>query len=319
MSKKVNKLKPRIGEISLVPRGKQGLPFLFTKEARMDWEQLLKAVAETELENEEQLDEFLEKQKVPDAAKNAAKGALRMFASAKESLPPEVMKTLVSMAGYGYPPPTAKQVEPGDDPKDEPKDPPADDPKDVSKGGHVPDPRLALKEDGTIDLEQVPEEVRPLVAHLTKEQKVNDGKVVDLTERLAKEERLRKQRDFEDRISKELGALAGDREEIAQTLLEAHAVSEEFGEKLWKQLEKQNAALKENDHLTKELGRAGGDSSEGMEGHEKLLAIAKEIQTANPELTKEQAYEKAFDMHPEHYEQFSKEKQARERGLAEVN
>lgn len=324
-AKKVNKLKPRIGELSTVPAGKQGLPYLFTKEAEVELDELLQIVAEGEIENEEDLLELMEKQKLSPKAINAVKGAMRLLGAHKDVIPADMMKKLSAMAGYGYPAPTSKQEE---KPEEKPEEEPAN--KGKGEGGMKKakegDRPAFLKEDGSIDFDALPENVVPLVQHLKKEHDeaaaANDSseEIKKLQDDLAEERRIRKEREFKDKVKDELGNLAGDADELGKMLKEAYDVSEELGEKVWGNLKKQDEALGKNDLLLKEIGSAGGETGEGYEGHEKLVALAKEYQKADPELTFEQAYEKAFEANPEHYASFAKEKRKRQgAGDLEVN
>jgi len=82
------------------------------KEEMDDFNEILKSVLETELDEEKELDAWVEKAKLDEKAVNAAKAALRILSGFKDVLPKDVLDKLAGLAGY--PAPTAKQDEPKD-------------------------------------------------------------------------------------------------------------------------------------------------------------------------------------------------------------
>jgi len=96
-------------EVSLVDAGanlKKRFP-VFKKEKNMDAE-ILKAVLETEVDEEAKLSEWLEKAKLSDKGQAAVKSVLRMLSAYKDELPKDVLDALASTVGY--PAPKEKQV-----------------------------------------------------------------------------------------------------------------------------------------------------------------------------------------------------------------
>lgn len=84
-------------------------------------EEIMKAVLETEVDEEAKLVESIDKAGLSDKAVNALKAALRILNAFKEELPTDALDKLASAAGYpkpgnGYPSPQEKQKE-----KEEPK------------------------------------------------------------------------------------------------------------------------------------------------------------------------------------------------------
>lgn len=94
------------GEISLVKRGankKKRFPMFKSQEERMDTEsEILKAVLETEVEEEAKIPELFEK-KLSAKAEGAVKMALRALSSYKDELPTDVIDKLAAAAGYPAP------------------------------------------------------------------------------------------------------------------------------------------------------------------------------------------------------------------------
>jgi hypothetical protein len=100
----------KVEEVSLVPRGANRKRFLLLKSAlggdsAMYDETLLDRVLSTDLENESEIEETLKAQGLSDKARNAVKGALRLLNAYRDELPPDIINTLASLAGYGYQPP----------------------------------------------------------------------------------------------------------------------------------------------------------------------------------------------------------------------
>jgi phage-related protein len=90
-----------VAEISTVKRGaNKKSRFPITKEEGMDQE-ILKAVLETEAENEKELDELLAVAKASDKGASAAKSALRILQAFKDEMPESVMNALQKVAGIG--------------------------------------------------------------------------------------------------------------------------------------------------------------------------------------------------------------------------
>jgi len=68
-------------------------------------ETLLDRVLSTDLEDEAEIDRILKAQRLSEKAASAVKGALRLLNAFKDELPPDIINTLASLAGYGYQPP----------------------------------------------------------------------------------------------------------------------------------------------------------------------------------------------------------------------
>lgn len=102
-------------EVSLVDRGanlKKRFPVYKQMEDSMD--EILKAVLETPLDEEEGLQEYFAKAKVSDKGQNAIKAALRMLSAYKDELPSDALDKLAAAAGYSSPKAMAKKEDEGD-------------------------------------------------------------------------------------------------------------------------------------------------------------------------------------------------------------
>jgi hypothetical protein len=91
-------------EVSLVGQGanlKKRFP-IFKQENNMD-EEILKAVLETDVDEEAGLIEWAQKTKVSDKGTEAAQGLLRILSSFKDELSSDVLKQVVKAAGFEMP------------------------------------------------------------------------------------------------------------------------------------------------------------------------------------------------------------------------
>jgi len=119
-------------EVSLVTRGANKKKFALTKseDPKMDeLSEILKAVLETEIESEAQLEELFKLNKVSDGAMDAVRAALRSLSGFKDEIPGNVMNGLMAMVGAKtsdvpkqkpeYPAPKAKTLKSNDNPEPE--------------------------------------------------------------------------------------------------------------------------------------------------------------------------------------------------------
>jgi len=285
----VNRLKDLDAvEVSLVPRGANKKKFLIFKEDDSPMEEILKAVLETELDDENKVEEVLKAAKLSGKAQNAVKGALRLLNAYKDELPKDIMKTLAELAGYGYPAPTEKA-------KDKDKD------KEKEKYGY---PAPTKKEDGSYDFSGIPEEVRPAVEALWKEQQEAVKKAEKL-EKVLKEERDKQLRkEFIQKAADEFANLPTKPEEFGLVLKGlAEKAPEEYA-KLEGVLKAANEAI-EKGALFAEIGRGGmpaGDSAVA-----KVEAMAAGLVQKDANLSRMDALAKVLAENPQLYEQYRKE------------
>ncbi|MBC7340959.1 MAG: hypothetical protein H5U02_00635 [Clostridia bacterium] len=260
-------------------------------------EEILKAILETELEDEAKVEEVLKAQKLSEKAAGAVKGALRLLNAYKDELPADIIKTLAGLAGYGYPAPENKA-----DDKDKQGDKGKKD-----KYGYPPPVK---KEDGSLNFEGVPEEVRPMLEQIWKEHEAAVKKAEEL-EKVLKEERDRQRvKEFVAKAASEFANLPGAKAEEFGPVLKG--IAEKAPEE-WQKLE---GVLKAADQairkgmLFAEMGRsgiaAGGSAVAKIEGIAKSL-----VEKDASRLTMAQAITKALEMHPELYEEYLAEKQGR--------
>jgi len=253
-------------------------------------EEILKAVLETQLEDEKKVDEVLKQAKLSDKAQGAVKGALRLLNAYKDELPKDIMNTLAGLAGYGYPEPAAKAKDEG---------------KKKEKYGY---PAPTKKEDGSYDFSGIPEEVRPAVESLWKEHEAAIKKAEELEKVLKaeREERLRKE--YIQKAAADFGNLPTKPEEFGLVLKGlAEKAPEEYA-KLEGVLKAANEAI-EKGALFAKVGHSGGLA--GGSAMAKIEEVAKSLVQKDASMTKEQAIAKALELHPELYTEYLQETQRR--------
>ncbi|MGB9886746.1 MAG: hypothetical protein ACPLRW_07110 [Moorellales bacterium] len=257
-------------------------------------EEILKAVLETELDNEKKVDEVLKAAKLSEKAQNAVKGALRLLNAYKDELPKDCMRMMAELAGYGYPEPAEKAKDKGEDEK-----------KKKEKYGY---PAPTKKADGSLDFSNIPEEVRPMIEALWKEHEEAVKKAQELEQVLKaeREERLRKE--YVQKAATEFANLPIKPEEFGLVLKGlAEKAPEEYA-KLEGVLKAANEAI-EKGALFAEIGRSGG--LVGGSAMAKIEEVAKSLVQKDASMTKEQAIAKALELHPELYTEYLQETQRR--------
>lgn len=270
-----------VAEVSIVPRGANKKKFLIFKEVDSPMEEILKAVLETPLENEAEVDRMLKAAKLSEKAQGAVRGALKILSAYREELPKDILNTLAGLAGYGYPAPTEKEG------------------KEKYKY-----PAPAKKADGSYDFSGIPEEVRPMVEALWKQNEEAVKKAEEL-EKVLKAER-------EERLRKEYIAKAAGFKHLPVKPEEFGLVLKGLAEKAPEEYSKVEGLLKVVDEalgqgkLFSELGRSGEGA--GGSAWAKIEKAASEIVQKDGKLTREQAVAKVLDEHPELYEEYLRER-----------
>jgi len=94
-----------VGELSIVDRGaNKKKPFPIFKQEKImstkeNWDVILKAVLETELEGEEAIEELITKMEIGEKGAAASKAVLRVLSGFKDEMPPEFLAAIGKMAG----------------------------------------------------------------------------------------------------------------------------------------------------------------------------------------------------------------------------
>lgn len=275
-----------VAEVSLVPKGANRKKFLLLKEEEVsnmpDMQEILRAVLETELDNEVAVEEVLKTASLSEQAASAIKGALRLLEAYKDELPKDIMQTLAGLVGYGYPAPTQKTE------------------KEDDKMNPI------IKADGSIDFEAVPEEVRPAIEMLWKENQEAVKKAAELEKILKEEHDRQATREYIAKAS-EFKGLPVKPEEFGPVLKSLAEAAPEAYAKLDGVLKAADEAAIQARFL-EELGASGPSPSSAMG---KIDAMADAIIEKDSNMTHEQAVDKVLAKHPELYTEYQAESKAR--------
>lgn len=161
----------------------------------------------------------------------------------------------------------------------------------TTQGGNTVEKQPVLKADGTLNLEAVPEEVRPAVEAIYKSQQELVKKNESLATELASERKERRTKEF---VAKADGFkhFTGDRKALAENLMSLEEANKPLYEMTINQLEGIEAAKTEvAKSLTTELG--SNQPSEGAsEASAKIdAAVAGIVQKSSGEMTQAKAYD----------------------------
>lgn len=290
-----------VEEISLVAKPANERRFLLLKQkggSVVELDNVLKSLEDLEidLENEEAIEKALKKAKLSDQACKAVKGALKLMSAYKEQMPKDMMTKMAAMAGYGnpemeYEKPIEQQMKP---PKGGKEVPP-----------YVP-PKKVKKDDGTLDLEAVPEESRELVSMLWKEHETAVQKALTLEKDLKVERDIRITKEFIDRGTKFPNI--GTPEIIGSILRKAFDVSDEYGNQVEGILKDTNARI-EKSALFTEVGSNATGAAESVWA--KIEELAKGIVVKGQGQTMAQAIDRVLAENPQLYEEYVKERSAK--------
>jgi len=272
-------------EVSLVDRGankKKRFPvFKREKEQIMqDYEEVLKAVLEMELDEEAQLDEWIAKAKLDDKAVAAVKGALRLLASHKDVLPKDVMDKLAGLVGY--PAPKAKAEE---KPKEEEGYPMPKEKAQAKKAEGEEKPEATEVEKQLADIRKAHEEQ---ISALTKQNE-------EIRKSLDTEREERRRQELVAKAKDELSYCPGQSaEEQADLILKLEKVDAKLAEKQWAQMKATSEALQKS-AVFAEAGAKFGESAESSSwGQIEKLAKGLVEKSTDINFTEEQAIAKVL-------------------------
>lgn len=297
-----------VEEVSLVKKPANERKFLIVKQERgynMELDVVLKSLddLEIDLENEEDIEKSLKKMKLSDQACKAVKGALKLMSAYKEQMPKDMMAKMAMMAGYGMPGAPGEMVY--EIPVTQAKMPP-----DKGKGGTPPNlyaPPMAAKkvkkEDGTLDLDAIPEESRELVQMLWKEQETAIKKADQLEADLKIEREIRITKEYQERGAKFPNI--GTAESVGAILKTAYEVSAEYGLQVETSLKDADSRI-EKSELFKEIGSEASGVDGGAWG--KIEELAKSIVTKGEGQTMAQAIDRVLAENPKLYEEYTNER-----------
>jgi len=301
----------KVGEVSLVPKGANRKRFLILKheEEPMADNELLQAILDAELQDEERINEVLKAQGLSEKATNAVKGALRILNAFKDELPKDILNTLASLAGYGYAPaPTEKakakeeeDEEYGDYGEKAKKKARGKQEEETEKAGKKY-PAPVKKADGTFDLSAVPDELRPTLEVIFKEHEQAVRKAQELEAVLKAEQDRRKTLEFVER-AKQYTHLPINPEEFGPVLKQISESAPEAFQKLEQVLK----AADENLRVAGSFKPVGRDSTGtgGNTAWDQICALASQlVEKAEHKLSFEAAVDKVLQSRPDLYRRY---------------
>ncbi len=308
-------------EVSLVGKGANRKRFLLFKSEEGNMEELIKDLLEAtkKFDGEEDLEKELKKHDLSEGEISIVKGAIRLFNSVTDKVaksgvqivlpgqkkPEQVDKSAVTVEFLKAAKPEGREAIAkalGIDPakftlafngKEDPN---------KNKDG------IIIKADGTLDLEQVPENMRPVVQALWKGKQDSETELKTAKEKIekAEKEKIRKEWITKAEEFKDLPGVNVD--ELADSLMRLDASDHEAAEKHIKML-KSNKEVIEKGNLFGELGsRHDGPLPDSATA--KVQQLAKgliEKSDKDAKLTEADAIAKVLNEHPEYYSQYRQE------------
>jgi hypothetical protein len=267
-------------EVSVVDRGaNKKKPFpLFKQEQNMDYDEILKAVLETEIDEEGELVKWFEKAKMSEKGQAAVKGALRLLSSYKDELPKDVLSKLGGLAGY--PAPKQAQVEPEDEDMEKKK----------KKQDELPKEDVVKKSEGVeLQLEEIKKAHDAQIETLTKQNE-------ETRKSLEEEREARRREEWVGKAKSDLTYCPGQSaEEQADMLMKLEKVDPELAKKQFEQMKATSEAL-EKSEIFKEAGTKFGEASEKSAwGQIEKLAAGLVEKSSDIDFTHEQAITKVLD------------------------
>lgn len=288
------------------------------------FEDIIKAVAlsDNPSEAEKQLEEIAKAAKLSDKGKKACQMALRVLQAVKTDMPKDMMKKLAEMAGYGYAPPEETKKANGASntgygmPAEEEEQQKAKakakadeeamkakakakadeetmkaktEDKNKIKYGY----KLKKNDDGTPDMSDIPEEMRSIVATLWKQNEESIVKAQALENTLSQER--------EERRTREFVAKAAEFKNLSIKADQFGPIMKKMADKLDEgEFAEVSRLLKSADDslgvIFKEIG--SGMVEDETNVYSKIEKAAQQI-AKRDSITKEQAWVKALDEHPD--------------------
>jgi hypothetical protein len=303
----------KVGEVSLVPKGANRKRFLILKreEEPMADNELLQAILDAELQDEERINEVLKAQGLSEKATNAVKGALRILNAFKDELPKDILNTLASLAGYGYAPAPTEKAKAKEEEEDEEYGDYGEKAKKKARGKQEEEetekagkkyPAPVKKADGTFDLSAVPDELRPTLEVIFKEHEQAVRKAQELEAVLKAEQDRRKTLEFVER-AKQYTHLPINPEEFGPVLKQISESAPEAFQKLEQVLK----AADENLRVAGSLKPVGRDSTGtgGNTAWDQICALASQlVEKAEHKLSFEAAVDKVLQSRPDLYRRY---------------
>jgi hypothetical protein len=240
-------------EVSLVDLPANKRKFLLTKsDGGNPVDEMLALILETDMENEGDFDQALAELNLDEKTQQALKGAFKLLNAHRENLNPDIVKSLLTKAGF---------VEPAED-------------------GDTKPTGVLMKEDGTLNLDDVPEHLRDSIQALWEGQKTAEQMKDELETTLKAERDAKRKKEF---LQKAEGIKVPVKtDDLAEMLMKV----EETLPDLYPQLETlltQVGKLLEDSPALEELG--DGRGAEGASAYDRAVSKARKLMESDASLS----------------------------------
>lgn len=281
-------------EVSLVRRGANNKRIALTKsEDNMNIQELMASVLAEPAEGEDKLVATLKAAGADEDAIEVAKANFRIQTGFKDKLDAKALSEVTKAAGLT---PAAKAKKEDDEDEDEGN--PFKGKKKQAKKSHVP-------ADMPAELKKAFDDQADELTELRKEAAVKDA-------RLEKIEKAAEHREYLVRCEKSYSHVPGmSASEQADTLVEAYAVSKEFGEKLEKQWTQTNESMKKSALLASQ-GVVNVVDGSAAGAWAQMQTLAKELVQKDANLSEAQAIDQVMKSNPELYREYLNENPAQQ-------
>ena len=273
----LSNLKPL--KVSLVKRGanlKKRFPITKSEEQEMDWNEVLKAVIITEIDQDKELDEFLKaSEDMEEEGKKAIKAAMRILASFKEKIPEEAMNKIAALAGF-----ESKRC------SDEEMKKELDEVKKQLEEAKKGDSDMSMSEEIKKQFDDMRKEHQNELERVRKqlEEQTDANKLAEWISKAEKQLEF-----YPDKTAQELGA----------KLFKLEKADPELAKEQFEDMVNVSKKL-EQSRMFEEVGVTGrGDQANSI--IEIVAKEADEMIKANPKLTKEQAEAMVYKNNPKYY------------------
>ena len=239
-------------------------------------DEILKAVLETEVDEETSFEEYFEKAKVSEKGQNALKSALRMLNAYKDELPKDALDKLAAAAGY----PAPKKAKMEDEEEEYP----------APKKGQKKEDEEEMKVKKDAEIEAVRKSYDDQLSAL-KEQNEKIEKALEA------ERGKREMAEWVEKTKTELSYFPGkSSEELAKSLKALHDVDPKLAEEAFEEKKKISKMVEESE-LLKEAGQnvSGGGNADGPWAKIEKLAGDMVEKSSDLSLSKSAAINKVLD------------------------
>jgi len=283
-------------EVSLVDAGankKKRFPVFKQEEFSMD--EILKAVLETEIDEEGKLNDWFEKAKLSAEGQNAVKGALRLLSGYKDQIPGDVLSKLSELVGF---PASEKKTKKSNEKEDEIP---------------ISEKKKAECKPEEEEMRKVKKELSPELEEIFKAQEIQLAAMKSANEEITKALKVEKDKretaEWIDKASRELSHFPGKSAKDLGVMLKAlNDSSPERAQEQFALLKSASDAMKTSS-IFKEAGIGGAADSQNGSAWEKIEKMASGLveKSADKSFTVAKAIDLVIQRNPALYQEYLNE------------